>query len=371
MVRSEDAGAQDGVGWLLETIRATQQLVSAVSTPAEIGTELPEKVVQPAETRVAWIGQPHPQGGTRIRASSQSLPDRLTGFGDTSRTSRALDTETVQTDSVDPEYEHLRDEHGLPAVETTVALPLMESGTVLHLYTDGELVDDSEELLEILGDVLGTGFGRARLSDELDRERRRLEELRELVSHDLGNPLNLAAGRLDLVRTECDSEHIEHVDKGLKQIEALADEGTTFVTAGREVTDREPLSLEEIGRDCWRYAGTQRGTLDIEAATIHADAERLRRILNELIANAIAHTEGPVTVEIGPLENAAGFYVADDGPGIPDDEREYVFDRGYTTASDRDGNGLAIVDEIVRAHGWQVHPADGPGTRIEIRTERW
>lgn len=371
MGRSEDAGEYDGAGWVLETIRATQELISSAGSPAAIGRELPERVVQPDATQVAWIGQPHPEGGTRIRASSQSLPDRLTGFEDTARTSRALDTDTVQTDSTDPEYEHLRDEHGLPAVETTVVLPMSESGTVLHLYTDGALTGDSGMLLETLADVLATGCQRARLSDELDRERRRLEELRELVSHDFGNPLNLAAGRLDLVRTECESEHIEHVDKGLKQIEALADEGTTFVAVGREVTERETLSLEEIGRGCWRYAGTQRGTLDIEETTIDADAERLRRILNELIGNAFAHTEGPVTVEIGALENAAGFYVADDGPGIPEDEQEYVFDRGYTTASDRDGNGLAIVEEIVQAHGWQIQLADGPGTRIEIRTERW
>ena len=369
MVRSEDVGAQDGVGWLLETIRGTQQLVSSVSMPAEIGTELPEKVVQPAETQVAWIGQPHPQGGTRIRASSRSLPGRIEGFGDDSRTSRVLDAETVQIDSADPEYEHLRDEHGLPAVETTVALPMAES--VIHIYTDAALGDDSEALLETLGAVLRTGFQRARLSAELDRERRRLEELRTLVSHDLGNPLNLAAGRLDLVGMECDSEHIEHVEKGLQQIDDLADEGTTFVNVGREVTDSEALSLEEIGRDCWRYAGTQRGTLDIEETTIHADAERLRRILNELMQNSVVHTEDTVTVEIGPLELAAGFYVADDGPGIPEDERAYVFDRGYTTVPDRDGNGLAIVEEIVQAHGWQVELADGPGTRIEIRTERW
>jgi signal transduction histidine kinase len=369
MGRSEDVGARAGVGWLLETVQAAQQLVSAASTPAEIGTELPERLVQQAETQVAWIGQPHPEGGTRIRASSQELPDRLTGFGDSSRTARALETDTVQTAGADPEYEQLRDEHGLPAVETTVALPVAES--VLHIYTDETVTDDSEALLETFAQILTTGFQRARLSDELDRERRRLEDLRALVSHDLGNPLNLAAGRLDLVSMECDSEHIEHVESGLQQIEALADEGTTFVTVGREVTDREPLSLEEIGRDCWRYAGTQRGTLDIEETTIHADAERLRRILNELIENTMVHTDGPVTVEIGPLETAGGFYVADDGPGIPDDEREYVFDRGYTTVSDRDGNGLAIVDEIVQAHGWQVHLADGPGTRIEIRTERW
>ncbi|OYR57107.1 hypothetical protein DJ71_26370, partial [Halorubrum sp. E3] len=63
-----------------------------------------------------------------------------------------------------------------------------------------------------------------------------------------------------------------------------------------------------------------------------------------------------------------GFYVEDDGPGIPEAERDDVFESGHTTAEDGTGFGLAIVREIVEAHGWSVAVAEGAagGARFEF-----
>jgi hypothetical protein len=60
-----------------------------------------------------------------------------------------------------------------------------------------------------------------------------------------------------------------------------------------------------------------------------------------------------VTVTVGTLGD--GFYVADDGPGIPEDERERVFEAGYSTTESGSGFGLAIVERVADAHGWSVH----------------
>jgi len=76
-----------------------------------------------------------------------------------------------------------------------------------------------------------------------------------------------------------------------------------------------------------------------------------------------------VTVRVDTLADEAGFYVADDGPGIPPDDRERIFDHGYSTAAEGTGFGLAIVQQVVRAHGWTItvtESADG-GARFEIR----
>ncbi|PSP62672.1 hypothetical protein BRC73_00365 [Halobacteriales archaeon QH_7_66_37] len=76
-------------------------------------------------------------------------------------------------------------------------------------------------------------------------------------------------------------------------------------------------------------------------------------------------TDG-VEITVGDLPG--GFYVADDGPGIPADEREQVFKSGYSTSDDGTGFGLSIVAEIAEAHGWAVDAvdADGGGARFEI-----
>jgi signal transduction histidine kinase len=73
-----------------------------------------------------------------------------------------------------------------------------------------------------------------------------------------------------------------------------------------------------------------------------------------------------VTIRVGALDD--GFYVEDDGSGIPEDKREAVFESGFTTNRDGTGFGLAIVTEIVEAHGWRISVTDREtgGARFEV-----
>lgn len=73
-------------------------------------------------------------------------------------------------------------------------------------------------------------------------------------------------------------------------------------------------------------------------------------------------------VDLDRLPAGEGFFIADDGPGIPPAERDRVFDSGYTTARDGTGMGLAIVCEVVDAHGWSIGVTESEvgGTRFEI-----
>jgi signal transduction histidine kinase len=82
--------------------------------------------------------------------------------------------------------------------------------------------------------------------------------------------------------------------------------------------------------------------------------------------SANGHTSAGVNVTVGALDD--GFYVADDGPGIPESERDDVFEAGYSTNEDGTGFGLDIVREIVEAHGWTiaVTESESGGARFEI-----
>jgi len=83
-----------------------------------------------------------------------------------------------------------------------------------------------------------------------------------------------------------------------------------------------------------------------------------------------------LTVTVGTMSTdsdaVTGFYVADDGPGIPPESREKVFERGYTTAKGGTGFGLAIVEDIATAHGWSVRvtESESGGARFEFTTSR-
>jgi len=105
---------------------------------------------------------------------------------------------------------------------------------------------------------------------------------------------------------------------------------------------------------------------DDVSGLIRADADRLQRLFEKLFRNSVEHGGHDVTVTVG--NGAEGFYVEDDGPGVPADRRESVFDPGHSTTPSRTGFGLSIVREIVNAHGWTITVTEGSagGARFEI-----
>jgi signal transduction histidine kinase len=131
----------------------------------------------------------------------------------------------------------------------------------------------------------------------------------------------------------------------------------------------EPTDLGAVGRAAWESVGTDTAECTVVASpTIQATPSRLRRLLENLLRNAITHGGSDVAVEIGTIDDRPGFYVADDGPGIPVDSRDAVFEPGYTTAAGGTGFGLSIVAQVAEVHGWDVtvtESADG-GARFEF-----
>jgi signal transduction histidine kinase len=202
---------------------------------------------------------------------------------------------------------------------------------------------------------------------ELRRQNRRLDEFTSVVSHDLRNPLNAAGLRLDLAREECNSEHLAIAEQNVERMERLIDDLLTLARAGQQVDELEPVNLAVLARECWQNVLTRDATLEVDDdVVVRADRTRLQQLLENLYRNAVEHGGADVTVATGSLDG--GFYVEDDGPGIPPDEREAVFESGYSTAEDGTGFGLQIVEQIADAHGWRVRvtAGDDGGTRFEV-----
>ncbi|ELZ50450.1 PAS/PAC sensor signal transduction histidine kinase [Halorubrum coriense DSM 10284] len=202
---------------------------------------------------------------------------------------------------------------------------------------------------------------------ELQRQNERLDEFASIVSHDLRNPLDVAQGYLGLAREEHDSPHLEAVAKAHDRMGTLIDDLLTLAREGVDVESLEPVALGAVTEECWQGVETADTTLRAEAtATIRADRSRLKQLLENLLRNAVSHGGPAVTITVGDLDS--GFYVADNGPGIPEDERNEVFGRDHTANPEGAGLGLAIVERVAEAHGWAVGVTDGPdgGARFEF-----
>ncbi|WP_435364873.1 ATP-binding protein [Haloarchaeobius sp. DYHT-AS-18] len=204
----------------------------------------------------------------------------------------------------------------------------------------------------------------------LTRQNERLDAFASVVSHDLRNPLSVARGYTETAYDGEDPSLLPDVLVELDRMDQMIHELLTLAREGDIVGETEPVSLGDASREAWSHVETADATLSVgDDVTLEADADRLEELFENLFRNTIEHAGDAATVIVGKTPD--GFYVEDDGPGIPDEQKEAVLEMGYTTATGGTGFGLGIVSEIATAHGWTVSVTDGEngGCRFEFRTD--
>jgi signal transduction histidine kinase len=148
---------------------------------------------------------------------------------------------------------------------------------------------------------------------------------------------------------------------------ALIDDLLTLAREGETAGDASVVDLATVVESSWQHVETPGATLVCDAdRRVRASQSRLQQLLENLFRNAVEHGSAGVTVTVDDLDD--GFSVADDGPGIPPEDRERVFEPGYSTDDAGTGFGLAIVSAVVAEHGWDLDvttSADG-GARFAI-----
>ncbi|MDQ2073574.1 response regulator [Haloarcula sp. H-GB4] len=261
-------------------------------------------------------------------------------------------------------------------IRSELFLPLGEYGILIAASTTIDAFDEADI---VAGRVLAANMEAALAAVERDKQLRdreqelstqndRLEQFATVVSHDLRNPLNVAIGRLGALKEECDDDNITAIEQALERMQALIDDLLLLARTGDSITEMETIALGTAVEDCWEVVDTGDAALVVDTdRKIQADATRLKQLLENLIRNAIEHSatdeqmqsggasdyDGPgVTITMSAIPG--GFTVSDDGPGIPEADRETVFESGYSTTTDGTGFGLSIVSQIAAAHGWTV-----------------
>jgi len=242
-------------------------------------------------------------------------------------------------------------------------------GTVCFVSTDPrEAPFDEDETMfaELIARMLEHELRRGRTDAKIER----LERFADVLSHDIRNPLNVAAGSVELARQERDSEHLATAEEALNRMQELISDVLTMARQGLTVENPTAVRLSSVAERCWASVATADATLSVEGdLSFRADPDRLRHLFENLFRNAVEHGGEDVAIAVGPLDDGGGFYVADDGPGIPPGERDAVFETGYSTGTEGLGLGLALVDGVASAHGWRVSVTEGAdgGARFEVR----
>ncbi|WP_049935170.1 receiver/sensor box histidine kinase [Haloplanus natans] len=387
-----------------DTLRiATREIVNATER-AELEAVVCRRLTDSDIYDGAWIGRYEP-GDEAVTPAAWAGhddeyfapleidvdPDDPNGGGPGSEAIRTGEIQPIQDVFAEPTLAPWYGMLSQKGVESLAVVPLVGPDRVygfLSVYANRANVfgtrecEALSELGESIGHALDSMAARDRLAHrdrELARQNGRLDEFASVVSHDLRNPLNVAEGNLELARMAVEDEHLDRVADALDRMHELIEDLLTLARSGRTVDDVRPVDLRSVAERAWATTDTEGARLvfDGDPGTVRADESRLTQVFENLFRNCVEHGStdsrpgaeaGAVTITVGGTES--GFYVADDGPGIPESIREDVFEPGYTTAADGTGFGLDIVRTIAAAHGWRVAVVEGTtgGARFEFTT---
>lgn len=189
------------------------------------------------------------------------------------------------------------------------------------------------------------------------------------TSHELRTPLTRLRMHLDMLGDEARPAHRAEAARDIAELDQLVSEIllASRLDAGAEPKQQEIVDLLALlAEECARSGAELTG----EPAQLRGDPDLLRRLFRNLLENARRHGGGKVEVGVGERDRRIEVWVCDRGPGIPEDERERIFEPFYRPARTRGngsggaGLGLALVRQIAEQHKGRVRcqARDGGGS---------
>jgi signal transduction histidine kinase len=241
-----------------------------------------------------------------------------------------------------------------------------------------------------VGELAGAFNSMAAELAEVDRLRR---DIVANVSHELRTPLGALRAKLENLVDDVEQADRQTLEAMLRQVERLGDLVAQLLDLSKLESGAVPLErstfsaaalLSQVA-DEWRTRAEIRDIrvetlVEPASLTVDGDEERLRQVLSNLVANAIRHSPrgGRVLLEAEGGNGSVRLEVVDEGPGIPVDEAERVFERFYRSDVARSpgeggsGLGLAIARWIVDLHGGSIRvaPDQEAGCRLVVELPR-
>jgi len=260
----------------------------------------------------------------------------------------------------------------------TLARPLRTIRATADRVAGGDLA----ARVDLRGDDEVRAVGKALndLAETLEREEELRKENLADLAHELRTPVMGMLGRIEAAQDGVmDDEaanlaamHDEtlRLSRLLDDLSALAEAQRPGLLIAKQRVDLAAAVQTQCDVMAERFTAQELSLeLELQPAWVDGDPDRLRQVIANLLDNALRYTEsgGSVTVSVGPHEGRARLRVADTGIGIDRDDLPFVFTRFWRGERSRSrstggaGIGLAIAQELVRAHGGHIEVASEPG----------
>lgn len=262
------------------------------------------------------------------------------------------------------------------AAVTDTALAVMDGKLTQRIPTTGA-GDDFDRIAHTLNEML----------DRIRALMGSLTQVTDDIAHDLRTPLGRLRQKLEQVRDDATlpTRHAAALEQAVSEADGLLATFTAMlriaqIDSGARRSGFRPVDVTECARsvfEAYELSAEETGhsvVSNIDSGVkLNGDRDLLVQMLANLVENALTHTPSGTKIQLGVQHSAAGIevFAADNGPGVPNGEREKIFLRFYRAEASRTtpgtGLGLSLVAAIAKLHGGTITAADNePGLRVAI-----
>lgn len=314
-----------------------------------------------------------PDGRVSIDDASLSVGGSRSGETPAARALRTDEPQVVRDVEGTADAEAVREAAGGREVTAVATIPVSyehrEYG-VLNVYAARTNAFEGEErtVVRQFGDIVGIAIAALEHEHELAHERERLEFVNRLVRHNLLNSLNVVEARTEMLEDHVEPEASPHLETVRSRTAGMVDLIETLrslltVLVESEEPELEAVDLDRILREEVEHVQQVFDRVefevagDLQAGTVMAD-DLLEELFENLLSNAIQHNDKRVPrieLDVEREDDMTKVHVADNGPGIPEEVRDTIFQKGEKGfESPGTGFGLYLVREIVEGYGGTV-----------------
>jgi len=248
------------------------------------------------------------------------------------------------------------------------ATPIIIDGNVYGvLDVEGKEIDgisqEKRNLIDMLAQHMSVALKSLEKQKALEKAKNYQELMLRIVSHDLKNPLSVISGYVELMKEDYVPDYIEVIEKATERAFEIIEKARLFSKLGAKRIEGEKIEMnirEEIDAvSSMIKAKYPNAHIDIEMPSIKIYGyPLLKEVFMNILDNAFKYGAENVKVKCKENENSVILKIIDDGPGIPDDKKESIFDAFETLEHGGSGLGLNIVKMIVEMHNGKVWVED-------------
>ncbi|MFX0113827.1 MAG: PAS domain S-box protein [Candidatus Hodarchaeota archaeon] len=239
---------------------------------------------------------------------------------------------------------------------------------VLVGFSPKEIIEKDQVFFATMAGLFSTVLERKKAEEQLKRQKEELSEFVHAMSHDIRNKLLSIEGYASLLEGEYKKSYAERTRRLAQDMNDLLRRSVELADAGLVIGDRELLDLTLLVNNVARAVIPENiSFVQDDLLIVPGDREKLLQVFQNLFENAITHGM-PTKIEVRKQndENGTSILIINNGKLISSEDREKIFQRGFTTKEEGKGLGLTIVQKLVEAHGWKIDLEPSSETRFRI-----